>query len=153
MTDVEIKLLGAAAILDGGISLPLKTIFGKIRVTMKVPTMAALVRMSVLFEKAGFETSDTSEFTMQQKFDFMNRYSKPISKMVTCGILRSSLMYGLFGSLLAWFIRESMHPVSMLEAWKHIMSSINTAPFEYIMQLAKMINKLEPMQPTEEKRS
>ena len=55
MENRVIELMAANALVDGGISLPLKTVLREkpFRITMKIPTTRSMIRISELYLKTG----------------------------------------------------------------------------------------------------
>lgn len=147
----NIELLAATALLDGGISLPLRTLFGTFRITMKIPTTKDLLRISAMFLKMNVTKEELDGYTFEQKARFMVINGEEVSRMVAFGIAR--MMPGtLKNRFLAWLLRRYMHPVALHEAWMRILSLLNLSPFEDITASAEAINQMAPMVGREENR-
>ena len=68
----EIQMLGAVALMDGGISLPLHTVLRRkpFRLTMKIPTTRSFIRASQAYLSIGVtpEEYETYDFTGKMRF-------------------------------------------------------------------------------------
>lgn len=141
----EIELLGATALLNGGISLPLQTLFGTFRLTMKIPSTEDLLRISAMLLKIGVTKEELDKYTFEQKARFMVINGREVSRMVAFGIARRWLPGTVKNRLVAWVLRRYMHPVAMQEAWMRVLSPLNLNPFGNITASAEAINQMAPM--------
>ncbi|WP_277122316.1 hypothetical protein [Bacteroides ndongoniae] len=154
-TNKELELLAAVALADGGISLPLSLTFRRkpVRVTMKIPSTRSLIRVSRMYLAMGVTAEEYDGYTLEQKARFMVLHGTAVSRTVAYGILRGPIMGRLLNRPLAWLLRQNMHPVAMTEAWRQMLTCINTVPFGTIIASAEALNKMQPMQSHTEKRS
>lgn len=155
MTNTELELLAAVALADGGISLPLALILRRrpVRVTMKIPSTRSLIRISRMYLAMGVTAEEYNGYTLEQKARFMVLHGTAVSRTVAYGILRGRILGRLLNRPLAWLLRQNMHPVAMTEAWRQMLTCINTVPFGTIIASAEALNKMQPMQSHTEKRS
>ena len=155
MTQKEIELLAAAAIRDAGISLPLVVTFRRrpLRVTMKIPATMNLIRVTELYHRMGVTSKDYAGYTLEQRAKFIRRHGRTMSRIVACGIVRGFLLGRLLNRPVAWFLRATMDPFALCEAWKRILDAINTVPFGNTIASVEALNRLSPMLSHSGKRS
>lgn len=142
---MNIELLGATALLRGGISLPLRTVFGTFRVTMKIPSTEDLLRISAMYLKMHVTKEELDGYTFEQKARFIVMHGEEISRMVAFGIARRLLPGTLKNRIVAWTLRKCMHPVELQEAWMRILSTLNLGAFENITASAEAVNQMAPL--------
>ena len=96
----DIELLAGIALEDGGISLPLRTVFGKtFRVTMRTPSTRSLIRISRKYCEIGVTPEEYDGYNFDQVARFNIAYSKDISRMVAYGIVRGPVLGRLLNVL------------------------------------------------------
>lgn len=122
MSPKETELLGATALLGGGISLPLQTLLGTVRITMRIPSTEDLLRISRMYLKMGVTAEELNGYTFEQKARFMVIHGREVSRMVAFGIARRWPPPGVKNRIVAWLLRRYMHPVALQEAWMRILS-------------------------------
>lgn len=137
--------LAADAILNEGISLPLRFRRRTVRVTVKIPTTRDLIRISRMYGETGLKYDEIRQYSFDQKAEMISLQGKAISRMVAYGIVRLNFLGWLGVSLMAWILRRHMNAVAMVEAWEMMLTTINTCPFERIIASAEAINLMEPM--------
>lgn len=147
MENRVIELMAANALVDGGISLPLKTVLREkpFRITMKIPTTRSMIRISELYLKTGVTVDEYQKFDEEQHARFIFLHGKTLSRIVAAGIVRGPVMGRLLNRPVAWLLRELMHPVALAEAWRNILNNISTTSFGTIITSAAMINKMQPL--------
>lgn len=143
----NVELLGVTALLKGGISLPLQTLFGVVRVTMKIPSTEDLLRISRMYLKMGVTAEELNGYTFEQKVRFMVIHGEEVSRMVAFGIARRWPPGGMKNRLVAWLLRRYMHPVALQEAWMQILSPLRLGPFGNITASAEAVNQMAPLIP------
>ena len=155
MTPKEIELLAAAAVRDAGISLPLAVCFRRkpLRVTMKIPVTASLIRVTELYHRMGVTAKDYAGYTLEQRAGFIRVHARTMSRMVAYGIVRGFLLGRLLNRPVAWFLRATMDPFALCEAWKLVLNATNTVPFGSIIASVEALNRLSPMSSHFAKRS
>lgn len=141
----NIELLGATALLKGGISLPLHTIFGTLRITMKIPSTEDLLRISAMFLKMDVTAEELGGYTFEQKARFIVMHGEEISRMVAFGIARRWPPGTMKNRIVAWILRKYMHPVELQEAWMRILSTLSLGAFENITASAEAVNQMAPL--------
>lgn len=142
----EIELLAGIALEDGGISLPLRTVFGKIlRVTMRTPSTRSLIRISRKYLEIGVTPEEFDAYNFDQLARFHLLYSKDVSRMVAYGIVRGPIFGRLLNRPVAWLLRNLMTGPAITEAWRQILNCISTTSFGNIIASAAAINKMQPL--------
>lgn len=141
----NLEKLAADAILNEGISLPLRFRRRTVRVTVKIPTTRDLIRISRMYGETGLKYDEIRQYSFDQKAEMISRHGKAISRMVAYGIVRLHFLGWLGVTLVAWILRRHMNAVAMVEAWEMMLTTINTCPFARIIASAEAINLMEPM--------
>lgn len=143
----EIELLGALALLDDGISLPLHTVFRRkpFRLTMKIPVTRSFIRASKAYLSIGVTPEVYEGYDFTGKMRFIAEHGKVVSRIVAAGILRGPVTGRLLNRPLAWLLRETMHPVALMEAWKLLLNETAITSFGIIITLAAVMNKMQPL--------
>ena len=155
MAPKEIELLAAAVIRDAGISLPLAVTFRKqpLRVTMKVPSLRSLIRVTELYHKMGVTAKDYAGYTLEQRAEFIRQHGRTMSRIIAYGIVRGRYLGLLLNRPVSWFLRGTMDPFALCEAWKQVLNVVNTVPFEGTIASFEAVNRLSPMLSHSGKRS
>lgn len=141
----NIELLGATALLNGGISIPLRTLIGTFRVTVKIPSTEDLVRVSAMYLKMDVTKEELDGYTFEQKARFIVMHGGEVSRMVAFGIARRWPPGTIKNRIVAWMLRKYMHPVEMQEAWMRILSTIGLGAFENITASVEAVNRMAPL--------
>lgn len=143
----EIQMLGAVALLDDGISLPLHTVLRRkpFRLTMKIPVTRSFIRASKAYLSIGVTPEEYEGYDFTGKMRFVAEHGKAVSRIVAAGILRGPVMGRLLSRPLAWLLRETMHPVALMEAWKLLLNETAVTSFGIIITLAAAMNKMQPL--------
>ena len=142
----DIELLAGIALEDGGISLPLRTVFGKtFRVTMRTPSTRSLIRISRKYLEIGVTPEEYDGYNFDQVARFNLAYSKDISRMVAYGIVRGPVLGRLLNRPVSWLLRNLMTGPAIAEAWRQILTCISTTSFGSIIASAAAVNKMQPL--------
>ena len=143
----EIQMLGAVALLDDGISLPLHTVLRRkpFRLTMKIPVTRSFIRASKAYLSIGVTPEEYEGYDFTGKMRFVAEHGKAVSRIVAAGILRGPVMGRLLSRPLAWLLRDTMHPVALMEAWKLLLNETAVTSFGIIITLAAAMNKMQPL--------
>ena len=111
----QIQREGAEALLDVGVSVPLKAIhipFRKtpleLRVTMKRPCMSGQLHIARTYLSMGVTSEEMWNFTKEEEMQFLVKQSKPLSRMIAYMICRGYLARKIAIGVTAWFIRNFM---------------------------------------------
>lgn len=137
----ELEKMAADVLLEAGISVPIKNIFGRKRqITVHAPTLGDMIRIGRMYREMDVTHEQLRRMTFEEKADLMARQGKAVSRMVAVGIVRLPFFRGL----VAWWLRRFVHPVALTEIWMVMLSLIRTSPFEIIIPSADALNLLAP---------
>ena len=133
--------MAADVLLEAGISVPIKNIFGRKRqITVHAPTLGDMIRIGRMYREMDVTHEQLRRMTFEEKADLMARQGKAVGRMVAVGIVRLPFFRGL----VAWWLRRFVHPVALTEIWMVMLSLIRTSPFEIIIPSAEAMNLLAP---------
>lgn len=146
----QIEREGADALLDAGVSVPLKSVrlpfFRKpvtLRVTMRRPSLAGQIRFARIYLTLGVTSDEMWGWSKEDELRFMADHGKALSRMVACTLRR-----GLPGRLvplcaIAWLVRHFMEHEYLVAAVKRFVSLMGTEPFTSIIRSAEMTNPMK----------
>lgn len=137
----DLERLAADVLLESGIRLPIKNIFGRQRsVVVHAPTLGDMIRLASAYRQMGVTAEELHRMSFEDKADLMSRQGKVISRMVACGIVRLPFLRGVT----AWWLRHFVHPVALFEIWNVMLQLIRTSPFELIIPSTEAMNLMKP---------
>ena len=141
----------ADALLDVGISVPLKSIripFKKkpvqLRVTMKCPRMGTQIRITRLFLEMGVTYEEYTSYDTDQRLRFYAEHGKTISRMIAMTICFGKFSGQWFSRIVAWFLRWAVDYKYMEAAYAQFVSLLGTKSFEDIIRSAQATSPLIP---------
>ena len=145
----QIQREGADALLDIGVSVPLKSVripFKKspleLRVTMKRPCMSGQLLIARTYLSMGVTSEEMWNFTKEEEMQFLVKHGKKVSRMIAYMICRGFFARKFGVCLTAWFIRNFMTNEYQLEVMKKFVSLMGTDPFIPIIRSAEMTNPM-----------
>lgn len=145
----QIEREGADALLDAGVSVPLKALrlpFLKkpfeIRVTMRRPCLAGQIRIACIYLNMGVTTEDMWKFTREEEMRFLAEHGKDIGRMISCTICRGWWSRHLLSGLCTWFVLNWMDNKYLLSCMKKFVSLMGTDPFIPIIRSAERTNPM-----------
>lgn len=143
----EIQILGAVALLDDGISLPLHTVLRRkpFRLTMKIPTTRSFIRASRAYLSIGITPEEYEGYDFTGKVRFIAEHGKAVSRIVAAAVLRGPATGRLLERPLAWLLRETMDPVALMEAFRLLLNETSVTSFGTTITLAAAMNKMQPL--------
>ena len=146
----QIQREGADALLDIGVSVPLKAIlipFKKsplvLRVTMKRPCMSGQLRIARTYLSMGVTSEQMWNFTKEEEMQFLVKHGKKVSRMIAYMICRGYFARKFGVWLTSWFIRNFMTHEYQMEVMKKFVTLMGTAPFIPIIRSAEMANPMK----------
>lgn len=146
----QIQREGADALLDVGVSVPLKAFRiplrkkpVELRVTMKRPYLSGQIRFARTYLSMGVTSEQMWCFSKEEEMEFMARHGKKISRMVACTICRGWWSRHLLLGPASWFVRNFMEQSYLLGAVKRFVSLMGTDPFIPIIRSAEMTNPMK----------
>lgn len=147
----HIEMEGADALLDAGVSVPLKSFrlpFRKkpveIRVTMRRPCLEGQIRIAKVYLSMGVTSQQMWEFTKEQEMRFLAEHGDKIAKMIALMVCRSTLKRKLLLRLTAWAVRHWMSNEHLLGAMRRFVALMGTDPFIPIIRSAERTNPMKP---------
>ena len=151
---------GAAALLDGGVSVPLKELRlplrkkpVKLRVTMRRPRLGGLIRLAGVYLKLGVTAAEMEKFTKEQEMAFIAEHGKDISLMVALTLCRGWWSRHLLLRPAAWWIRHWMETRYLMACMRKFVLLLGTDPFTSIIRSAERTNPMKPRLSQERKGS
>ena len=132
----QIQREGADALLDIGVSVPLKAFhipFRKspleLRVTMRRPYM-------------GITSEEMWGFSKEEEMQFLASHGKAVSRMVAYTLCRGPFSRRVLLRPVAWLIRNFMEQRYLVGAIKRFVSLMGTDPFIPIIRSAERTNPM-----------
>lgn len=145
-----IEAEGAAALLDRGVSVPLKELripFRKkplkMRVVMRRPRLGGLMRLARVYLSLGVTADEMTKFTKDEEMAFIAAHGKAVSQMVAYTLCRDWWSRNLLVGLTAWWVRHFMEPAYMDAAMRNFVFLLGTDPFMSIIRSAGMTNPMK----------
>lgn len=149
-TERIIQYEGAAALLDRGVSVPLKEVripFRKkplkLRIVMRRPRLGGLIRLSKVYISLGVSAAEMKKFTKDEEMSFIAVHGKAVSRMIAYTLCRGWWSRHLFVGLTAWWVRQFMEPAYMEAAMQNFVLLLGTDPFMSIIRSAERTNPMK----------
>ena len=150
-TKRRIELEGAEALLDIGVSVPLRDIrlpFRKkplrLRVTMRRPTLGTHAAFAREYLKLGVSLEEMKKLTKEEEMAFVAKHAVTLSRMVAVTLLRGPLRRKLLLGVTAWWVRERMERRYLLAAARQFARLSGTRAFTSIIASAERTNPMKP---------
>jgi hypothetical protein len=142
----QIQREGAEALLNMGVSLPLKDFkipFRKeplrLRLTMRRPTMACQIQIAKTWLSVGMTLSEFEALDYDGQMRFLVEHGRKLSRMIALTMPH----WWLPTCVLAWFIRHSMKWEYQKGAFEKFVTLMGTAPFTNIIRSAEIVNPMK----------
>ena len=149
-TERMVQREGAAALLDRGVSVPLKDIripFRKkplkLRVVMRRPRLGGLMRLARVYLGLGVTAEQMGKFTKEEEMAFLATHGKEISRMVAYTLCRGWISRRLLVGVTAWAVRNWMAPEYLDAAMRKFILLLGTDPFTSIIRSAGRMNPMK----------
>lgn len=146
----QIEKEGAEALLDTGLSVPLKELhlpfFEKsfhLRVTMRRPTLAGQIRIAKEWLAMGVTSEEMWHFTKEEEMQFLVKHGKKISRMVAYTLCRGWISRHLLVGLTAWAVRNWMENKYLISVIKKFVGLMGTDSFTSIIKSAETVNPMK----------
>lgn len=146
----QIQREGADALLDVGVSVPLKAFripFRKapveLRVTMKRPYLSGQIRFARTFLSIGVTSEQMWNFGKEEEMKFIAEHGKELSRMIAYTICRGWWSRHLLLWPTAWFVRNFMEQPYITGCIKRFVSLMGTDPFIPIIRSAEKTNPMK----------
>lgn len=141
---------GAAALLDRGVSVPLKDIRIPlrrkpltVRVVMRRPRLGGLMRLARVYLSLGVTAEQMKKFTKEEEMAFIARHGKAVSRMIAYTLCRGWISRRLLVELTAWWVRHFMEPAYIDAAMRNFVFLLGTDPFTRIIRSAGRTNPMK----------
>ncbi len=141
----------AEALLDIGVSVPLSLIRipfrkkpVKIRVTMKRPTLGAVMRIARIYLGIGVTAERMRGFSKEEQMAFIADHGKEVCMMISLSVCRGWISRNLFARLLAWYMRWHVGYRYLMAAVLDFILLLGTENFTPIIASIERINPLKP---------
>ena len=139
----QIQREGADALLDIGVSVPLKAFhipFRKspleLRVTMRRPYMSGQILFARTYLSMGITSEEMWGFSKEEEMQFLASHGKAVSRMVAYTLCRGPFSRRVLLRPVAWLIRNFMEQRYLVGAIKRFVSLMGTDPFIPIIRSA-----------------
>ena len=142
---------GTAALLDSGVSVPLKEVripFRKkplrLRAVMRRPRLGGPIRLSRVYLRLGVTAAEMERFTKEEEMAFIAAHGKDLSLMVAYTLCRGWLWRKLLVRPTAWWIRNMMEQRYLMACMRKFVLLLGTDPFTSIIRSAERTNPMKP---------
>lgn len=149
-TERLIQREGTAALLDRGVSVPLKELHIpfrkkplKLRVVMRRPRLGGLIRLARVYLSLGVTAGQMEKFTKDEEMAFIASHGKEVSRMIAYTLCRGWWSRHLLVGLTAWWVRNFMEPAYMDAAMRNFVFLLGTDPFTNIIRSAGRTNPMK----------
>lgn len=149
-TERMVQREGAAALLDRGVSVPLKEIRVpfrkkplKLRVVMHRPRLGGLMRLARVYLGLGVTAEQMGKFTKEEEMAFLAAHGKEVSRMVAYTLCRGWISRHLLVGVTAWVVRNWMAPEYLDAAMRTFILLLGTDPFTPIIRSAGKMNPMK----------
>lgn len=156
---MNVELETAEALLDIGVSLPLKAVripftskrFA-LRMTMKRPCLGNQIRIARHYLKLGVTYEQMKAFNKHEEMVFLAQHGTRVSKMIALTICRGAITGTLFTPFMAWFIRWFVPDTFIQGANLQFIFLLGTKDFMNIIRSSEIANPLRPRLSQKEKK-
>lgn len=146
----QVQREGAEALLDAGVSVPLKAVRLplrrkplELRVTMRRPCMSGQLRIARTYLSMGVTSEQLWNFGKEEEMAFLVRHGKKVSRMIALMICRGFVSRHLLVGATAWFVRHFMATEYLMEVLKKFVLLMGTEPFMPIIRSAELVNPMK----------
>lgn len=146
----QIQREGADALLDIGVSVPLKSFRiplrkspVELRVTMKRPYMSGQILFARTYLSMGVTSEDMWNFDKEQEMRFLAEHGKKVSRMLAYTICRGAFSRRFLLWAVSWFLRNFVEQRYLIGTVKRFVSLMGTDPFIPIIKSAERTNPMK----------
>lgn len=146
----QIQREGAEALLDTGVSVPLKSLrlpFVKreitLRVTMRRPTLGGQIRIAREWLKMGVTSEAMWKFTHEEQMSFLARHGKGVSRMIALTICRGWVSRHVLLGVTSWVVRNWVENKYLVAVMKKFVGLMGTDHFISIIRSAEAANPMK----------
>lgn len=160
LSDKLIQREVSEALLDIGVSIPLSEIHLpwrkrplRLRVTMKRPTLGAVMRISRIYLGMGVTSEQMRSFNDDEQKAFIANHGREVCRMISLAVCRGYISRNLFSKLLAWYIRWHVSHRLLMAIVLQFILLLGTENFTPIIASIERISPLKPRLSQERKGS
>lgn len=146
----QIQREGADALLDIGVSVPLKSFRiplrkspVELRVTMRRPYMSGQILFARTYLSMGVTSEDMWNFDKEQEMRFLAEHGKKVSRMLAYTICRGAFSRRFLLWAVSWFLRNFVEQRYLIGTVKRFVSLMGTDPFIPIIRSAERTNPMK----------
>lgn len=140
---------GAAALLDRGVSVPVKEIrlpFCKplrLRVVMRRPRLGGLIRLARVYLSLGVTAEEMKKFSKEEEMAFLVAHGKAVSRMIAYTLCRGWISRRLLVGPAAWLVRNWIDTEYVSAAMRNFIFLLGTDPFTNIINSVERMNPMK----------
>ena len=146
----QIQREGADALLDIGVSVPLKSFRiplrkspVELRVTMKRPYMSGQILFARTYLSMGVTSEEMWNFDKEQEMRFLAEHGRKVSRMLAYTICRGAFSRRFLLWAVSWFLRNFVEQRYLIGTVKRFVSLMGTDPFIPIIRSAERTNPMK----------
>ena len=148
-TERLVQAEGTAALLDRGVSVPLKEVRVpfrktplKLRVVMRRPHLSGLMRLAKVYLSLGVTAAEMEKFTKEEEMTFIVTHGKAVSRMIAYTLCRGWWSRHLLVGFTTWWVRNFMEDAYMYAAMRNFVLLLGTEAFTPIIRSAERTNPM-----------
>lgn len=160
LNEKQIQREASEALLDIGVSVPLSEIrlpFRKrplqLRVTMKRPTLGAVIRIARIYLGLGVTARQMRAFNEEERMGFIAVHGKEVCRMISLAVCRGTISRSLLARPLAWYMCQHVGYRYLMTAVLQFIIQLGTENFTPFIASIERINPLKPRLSQERKGS
>ena len=146
----QIQREGADALLDIGVSVPLKAFRlpwrktpVELRVTMKRPYMSGQILFARTYLSMGVTSEQMWNFTKEEEMRFLVEHIRPVSRIIAYTICRGYLSRHFLIGAAAWFIRNFVEHKYAMASFRTFIRLMGTDSFISIIRSVERANPMK----------
>lgn len=146
----QIQKEGAEALLNAGVSVPLKEFRlpfrrkpVRLRVTMKRPCLSGQLLVARTYLSMGVTSAQMERFTKEEEMRFLVEHVKPVSRIIAYTVCRGYLSRHFTVGAMAWFIRNFVEHKYVMACFRTFVRLMGTDPFTSIIRSVERANPMK----------
>lgn len=135
----QIQREGAEALLDAGVSLPLKVFGLPLRLTMRRPTLARQIKIARTYLQMETSADELAAMTHADQMRFLVGHGKKLSRLIALTVESRWVPTGV----MSWLIRHGVKHEYQMAAATRFVGLMGTDPFLPIIRSAEISNPMK----------
>ncbi len=135
----QIQREGAEALLDAGVSLPLKVFGLPLRLTMRRPTLARQIKIARTYLQMETSADELAAMTHADQMRFLVGHGKKLSRLIALTVESRWVPTGV----MSWLIRHGVKHEYQMAAVTRFVGLMGTDPFLPIIRSAEISNPMK----------